>query len=379
MNFHRPRYFATIARCLCVGLALLVLSGVGKAQSAEAGRWLVVFDTSITMKKRLSGATEALNQFLKSSADGQLQAGDGVALWLYGQQLQPGLFPAVTWDPTQTAVVSSNMVSLIRRQHFTNSSSFTPLPIPLNRVIASSERLTIVIFCDGLSMMNFTPYDEGINQNFRDGLAERKKSQQPFVVVLRSQLGKFVGCTVSFPPGNLNLPSFPPLPVPPFVPPPTEVPPPAAVPVATHPAPVPDLVIVGKKVGTTAGIASGTVDSPTAPVVSPPAKMETPSAVSPPVIKPVVAPVAIVTQAVVKPVTTIVTQAPPPAVAPVMGTNIAALTAPVEKEGTTKMFVFVGVGLLVLAVVLVLVIVRAGRRPQASLISSSMDNDLRRK
>lgn len=395
MNFHRQKYFNGAVRCLLAVMALLVFCAVGNAQPAKPGRWLLVFDTSVTMKKRLPGATEALNQFLKSGADGQLQAGDEMALWLYSQQLQPGLFPLTTWNAAKSAEVSSNMVSLIRRQRFTDNSSFAPLVAPLNQVVGNSERLTIVIVCDGLSEINFTPYDEGINQNFRDGLVERKKTQQPFVVVLRSQLGKFVGCTVSFPPGDINLPSFPPLPLPA---PPVTIPTPAPVPVVTHPVAIPDLVIVGKKVGTNESVAPETVAQPiapavvatnpspvnppvvTTPVAPPPVKVVTPVTVPPPVIKPVVPPVVVVTQVVVKPVVTVVTQIPPPvAAAPVMGTNMAALVAPAENGGQTKMFVFIGVVLLLMAVGLVLVIVRAGRRPQASLISSSMDNDPRRK
>ena len=68
--------------------------------------------------------------------------------------------------------------------------------------------------------------------------------------MLRSQLGKFVGCTVNFPPGNLNLPEFPPLPLPPPAPVPRPVvvaPPPMAssmaAPAATRFFRIFDLVI----------------------------------------------------------------------------------------------------------------------------------------
>lgn len=404
MNFHRPHFFAGGTRWLGLSLVLLVLSGVAHAQPTEPGRWLLVFDTSVTMKKRLPATAEALKHFLAASADGQIQSGDSMAVWTYGRQLTAGQFPVVDWQSERATALGSNLVSFLRLQRYTNDSSFTPLQASLNRVIANSERLTIVIFCDGLSPMNFTPYDEGINQNFLDGQSERKKTQQPFVVVLRSQLGKFVGCTVNFPPGHINLPPFPALPPPP--------PPPPSVSATVHapgivapPAAVPDLVIVGKKVGTNDTVAAEATPPPVKPVtiVTNQAVVATPVVPSPVKVAPApvppspanivpvtnLSPVAIpviplptrvvVTQVVAQPVTPIVTQTSTPVVAAPVGTNAAPIVAQVVNDGHARIFVFIGIGLLAVAVGLVLVIVRAGRRPHASLITSTMNDDSHRK
>ncbi|HTL72820.1 MAG TPA: hypothetical protein VL863_05915 [bacterium] len=403
MNFHRSSNLTTAARWLCAVLVVLVLGGAVHAQPAEGGRWLLVFDTSTTMKKRWTSTLEAANHFIATGADGQLQAGDNVAIWTYGRQLSAGQFPVATWDPAHSTLLGSNLVRLLRSQRFTNDSSFAPLKAPLGQVIASSERLTIVIFCDGLSSINFTPYDAGINQNFSDGQAERKKSSQPFVVVLRTQLGKFVGCTVSYPPGNINVPSFPPLP-----------PPPAPVAVRTQTTPasqtppvVPDLVIIGKTVGTNENLVAEAVAPPvkpaeavakatnspvvTTPIAPPPAKAATtpvPPAPAPmtqvpapPAVKPATNPsiVTVVTQAVTKPIAPVVTQAPAPVIAAPITTNTTVVAASAANERHTRLFIFIGIGLLVVAIVLAVMILRAGRRPHASLITSSMNDDPRRK
>ena len=106
----------------------------------------------------------------------------------------------------------------------------------LNQVVGGSERLTVVIFCDGYGAMNGTPYDQGVNQLFQQRQSERQKAQQPVVIVLHSQLGQFVDCVVSFPPQPVSFPEFPPLPAPPPEPKPVP-PPPRAV--------VPPLIIIG--------------------------------------------------------------------------------------------------------------------------------------
>jgi hypothetical protein len=402
MNFHRSQTLAVTTRWLCAVLVVVVLGGNVQAQPAEGGRWLLVFDTSTTMKKRLPATAEALQRFVATSAEGHIQSGDSVAVWTYARQLAAGQFPLVEWQPVKAGAFGSNLVSFLRSQRYTNDSTFAPLLVPLGQVISSSERLTIVIFCDGLSSISFTPYDEGINQNFTDGQAERKKSQQPFAVVLRTQLGKFVGCTVGFPPGNINIPPFPPLPPPP----PSVAASAPSAPVAAPKAVVPDLVIVGKKVGTNDDVAVEAA-VPLAQVVVPPTPNPAVAAPDPSVVPAVVAPplkvvptlvppppvrvtpppptnalVAarpLVAHPVVTPVSPVVTQAVPVLGAAPLTTNAMAVAAPVAGESHTRMFVFIGVGLLVVAIVVVLAILRVGRRHHASLITSTMNDDPRRK
>src|SRR6185437_12319146 len=137
----------------------------------------------------------------------------------------------------------------LEEQRYSGDSKLALLQAPISRVVANSKRLTIILFCDGQSEITGTPYDEKINQTFLASKAERKKSRQPIIVIIRAQLGQIIGCTLSFPPGGIDLPIFPPLPAPP-APPVTNAPAPAppvmVAPVVTGP----DLVIVGTKVRT---------------------------------------------------------------------------------------------------------------------------------
>ena len=72
----------------------------------------------------------------------------------------------------------------------------------------------MLIFCDGETAIGGTPFDSGINQIFQEHQAGQKKAKQPFLIVLRAQLGEYAGCTVNFPPLPANFPDFPPLPPP---------------------------------------------------------------------------------------------------------------------------------------------------------------------
>ena len=398
MNIHRSPAIA-ISRLLLALLCLPAFSGPVPAQPAQAGRWLFVFDTSPAMKKNLPATADAVNRLLATSALGQLQAGDSVGIWTYDRQLRAGQMPLLNWWPAQAAAISSNLVAFLEHQRYRDDSTLPVIQTLLPQVIANSERLTIIIFCDGKSDLRGTPYDAGVNQSFHDALADRKKNRQPFVVVVRTQLGKYVGCTLNYPPGGIALPPFPELP-----PPPTNTPaPPKVHPVIAPAAKVPPLVIIGTKVGTNLNAmpvvvppsANANPAAPAAPVKATtnamPAQPAALPAVSPPAkLEPVLpAPVSPPTNTAASSVTNAASMAAasvePPAGRPPEAETVALpKTAPATDAGkadsSSRMLVWLGAGLLAAAMVLIVLLgARPGRRPQGSLISSSMQDDPRRK
>jgi hypothetical protein len=364
---HRQQFFRAAAKWLCALLAVLALPVNGFAQPKKPERWLLVFDLSATMKKRLPATETALKNFFANGAEGRLQEGDNIGVWTYDQKMHGGQFPLAIWDPMQATTLTTNLAAFLRSRTYTGNSKLAALQPSLAGVVADSERLTIIIFCDGESDLTGTPYDSGINQSFLDGRAERKKSLQPFVVLIRTLSGKAIGCTVNFPPGAINIPPF-------LAPsPPTNTPPPPPVIIAVKPQPVvvPDLILVGTP--------ASPATSP-APVIPPPVTNSTPAEVPKIIVVPVENPIPVAVPA--PPASNLVT-APPPAKMPtplaVPATNTVAITND-DSDPATRRLVLIGVGLLAATVVLVVILIaRPGRRPRSSLISSSMQDDPRRK
>ena len=304
---------------------------------------------------------------------------------------------------------SSNLVSFIRRQRYTGKTSFAALQSPLGEVISNSERLTVVIFCDGQDEVQWTPYADGINRTFRQNLEERKNSRQPFVLLLRTQQGKYTGCTVNFPPGGLTIPSFPPLPLPPPPPEATNNRPPLPLPPAPKPLPpvVPSLVIVGTTIGT------NLADMPP-PVGSHPQKIDAATNLIKPTNFPALQPEPVKssisnTEPIVKPAplptpepgkspesnpVAAAKSAPKPAPAPLV-TNApetkveppAKATAPTNRVASTVAasdasngqergwLPLTGAWLIGVLGLLVFLVVRFRRRDHVSLITASMDKD----
>ena len=173
-------------------------------------RFLLIFDTSSDMRQRLPAVQKALDALLATSANGQLHSGDSVGVWTFDQDLHAGQFPLQHWKPEDAPIIASNIVKFVKKQHYLNKTGFDALQPLLNQVVQHSERLTVLIFCDGKGEIHGTPYDAGINQLFQQRQRERQKEELPIIIGLRSQRGQYVGCMVSFPPQTVSLPEFPP-------------------------------------------------------------------------------------------------------------------------------------------------------------------------
>src|SRR6185312_8356181 len=165
------------------------------------------------MKSRIQPTQTELNQILAFGINGELRIGDSMGIWTFDREPHTGQFPMVRWSPEDAASIASGIGKFLGKQTYSRTNNFTALMPLLNQVIQNSPRLTILIFCDG-GKISGTPFDDGINQIFEQRGAILKRSKQPFVILLRTQQGKYVGCTINFPPGMVNVPPFPPFPRP---------------------------------------------------------------------------------------------------------------------------------------------------------------------
>jgi hypothetical protein len=323
-------------------VALIVLGQYAHAQEVPS-RYLFIFDTSTGMKNRIKGEQLEVNQLLATAMGGQLQYGDGIGIWTFDQTLRAGQFPLVSWDPENAHDIADNINKFIHGQHYSGTTSFAALQPELNAVFKNSPRLTVIIFCDGDGTSTWTPYDEGINQMFQQHKDNETKARQPFILVMRLQLGQFVGCTMNFPPGMLNLPDFPPMPPPPQ--PISVTPPPQAI--QAPPPTLMPLIIVGTNVMDHEP-SPEQIEAMVSPTNTPPEKP---------------------------------TNAPPPVVTNVITiTNVVSLNnkvvPPENPHYSRKSVLALGAGFMIVAIGLIaLAVSRTRKIDQSSLITRSMRKD----
>ncbi len=166
-------------------LAILLSIPVLRAQPTEgygAEPFPVHFRHVQVMKPRIDAVQKCLNTMLATSMRGQLHSGDSMAVWTFGQTLQTKGLPLQSWNADVAASIASNLVKFVGDQRYAKSSRLDALQPALNRVVQDSERLTVVIFCDGESKISGTPYDDAINQVFKEKSAEQKQAGEPLVI-----------------------------------------------------------------------------------------------------------------------------------------------------------------------------------------------------
>ena len=100
----------------------------------------------------------------------------------FDRELRTGQFPLQHWDPVRAAAVAADIKDFLHGQHYANKTSFDALQPYLNQVVQNSERLTVMIFCDGLNETKWTPYDKAINEIFKLRQAERIVAMQLHIV-----------------------------------------------------------------------------------------------------------------------------------------------------------------------------------------------------
>ena len=238
-----------------MGIIVMLLAGFFWVTSTQAqttarvveSRYLLIFDTSAAMKKRLPATQATVNRLSFSMMNGQLQPGDSIGVWTFDLKLRAGQFPLQRWLPENAATIASNITTFVRQEHYSGSTLFDAIMPFLDGLVRDSDRLTVLIFCDGNGNIQGTPFDDAINAIFKQNQSVFGEKKQTFIVVLRTQLGQYVGYTMNSSATGVNFPEFPPLPQPPAQPPTVKTTP------ALPPPPVVEalpLVIVGTNVGT---------------------------------------------------------------------------------------------------------------------------------
>ncbi len=344
------------------------------AQPNISSRCLFIFDTSSAMKKRLPALTNQIDNLFFSGLRGQLQPGDSIGVWVFNRELRFGQIPLQKWSPGRAYAVADNLKSLVMQESYSKTTQFGVLQPYLGDLVQNSERLTVFIFTDGDGQFVGTPYDADINAVFKQNFENMRKAKEPFVLVLRAQLGKFTGAVVSMPPGTVGLPQFPPLPSPPastnaHSTPTVQAPPPVEAP----------LIIVGTRVGTNPP-PPGSVLEPIAPLPTTVVQEKSSPAT--------VTNIVNITNFVVVEV-----KSNPPPASTITATNTAAtppggilpgpanltwktneVNALSSMDSTGKLLAVVGFILLVVAGGLVVIfIMRSRHRNQASLITQTLN------
>ncbi len=241
----------------------------------EANRYLLVVETSRTMQRRADGVLKAVQDLLVSGMKGQFRSGDTLGIWTFNEDIYTGRFPLQRWSAEAQRPLARSVLAFLQSQTYEKRARLDKVLPALDHLITKSAFITVILVSSGEEKIQGTPFDERINDSFKQWRDEQRKAGMPLVTVLRAKRGRVTDYSVNAAPFPVEMPPLPP-----------ELQAaavagkkPAAPPQTATPAVVPSLIVHGKKpeavgegASPSAAGASGTnaiADAPDKPATEP--------------------------------------------------------------------------------------------------------------
>lgn len=404
-RYHIRASLSLTIRYTSLVILLLLLAALFPARTfaQSSNRWLLIFDTSSSMRSRSKGTEDMMQDLLSTGMHGRLHHGDTIGIWTFSDALHAGEAPLQVWSPEESQMIFRHTMQYLDNLRYGKSADLTVALTNMYNVVDSSDFITVILFSDGDQPVKGTPFDEAINMQYKEDYRQAKKNGMPMITVFQAKHGNFTTNTVNFGPWPIDIPAVPsPTPKPLVEPQAAPTPPPQMG---------PPIIFDGRKSQSdapqnTAPPANNT--EPTPPVVTQPtvtaAPAETPSATQPattPTTPPVVAetqpppatppPAAVAAnnQPESKPAAVPVTppaaneSEPPPAAPAETASKPTAAPPPVETAVaapnllSSRNIAIASVAFAVFVCGLLLMAARNARKTQSSLITRSLDREQR--
>lgn len=173
------------------------------------GRFLLLVDTSSSMRRRAEGVLQTVESLLNSDLGGRLRPGDTIGLWTFNEDVYTGRFPLQQWSPATRRAVTANVLEFLKRQRYEKKSKLDKALTRAFSLVRESPAITLFLLTDGKASVRGTPFDAAIDTVFQKYGSEQARVRLPFVTVLRAEGGSFVNGNVGLPPWRIDVPATP--------------------------------------------------------------------------------------------------------------------------------------------------------------------------
>jgi len=196
-------------------LVLLALAGpIGLCAQTNSGRpasshYLLLVETSRAMSHRTRGVSEAVKEILDSNLKGEWRPGDTLAVWTFKEDSSTNLLPSGKLPLDAQAGSKTRLINFLQGPAYEKRDPFDQALPSLDRLVQGSNFTTVILVSAGDSDLQGTPFDDRINEAYRQWQEEQKKLRLPFITVLRAVHGKFTHWSVTPAQWPLELPPFP--------------------------------------------------------------------------------------------------------------------------------------------------------------------------
>ena len=198
--------------CFLVGPGLPPLFGQTNTirLTPSANRFLLVMETSRSMKPLADGAFSAVSASLSSQMQGQLRPGDTLGIWTFNSELNTGLFPLQWWPARGQENVAGSVLEFLHGQKFQKRANLEKVISTMTGLVRDSDLITILLVTSGDQDIHGTPFDDRINGTFKASRNQQQKARMPFVTVLRGRKGMLTDYAVNSAQWPVEMPPMPP-------------------------------------------------------------------------------------------------------------------------------------------------------------------------
>lgn len=198
--------FKTVCIYIVFAITLIVprarLFAEPAPERPQEGRLLFLIETSAATDNDRTAIRKSLRSILESGLNGNMRYGDTIGLWTYGEKVNTD-FPMVMWTHEHLEDAENAIDFWMSKQKFKGRSDFSKLLPSLQKIIKSSQKLTIIWYSTGNEKITGTPFDKEIAELHKEFRDDFRKQHIPFVTLLAVRKGAVVDFTVN--PGDAKL------------------------------------------------------------------------------------------------------------------------------------------------------------------------------
>jgi len=193
--------------CLTVASARTLAAEAASETNAPLYRYLFVVDTSSAMSRQKDVAIDMVHRLVLSGINGRIKTGDVLGIWTFNDKLHTDVFPAQMWVPQQRHDVANRAYRFLRDQKLARKAQTDEVVTAIRQAASLAGTLTVFLCTDGTSAVKGTPFDDAINEIFKNHSADMGKQKKPFVVVFVAQEGELAAHAVSPGGGPIYIPA----------------------------------------------------------------------------------------------------------------------------------------------------------------------------
>ena len=166
------------------------------AAEPDLDRYLFLVDTSQQMAPHRDAMARFIGENIRTGFEGWAKRGEPVGLWVFNEHLTRDAVPIEFWTEAQKDRIAERAERFVALCRFEKTSQLDRIVSSMQKIVASSDALTLFILSDTQQRISGTPFDSLVNDIYRN-FSHRGNTSSPAVVTrLLVRHGQFTGWSV---------------------------------------------------------------------------------------------------------------------------------------------------------------------------------------